>query len=172
MVTWHHLAVHLSCANTLIYTTNCTKDDHVTEYSIAHAHRLIGSAIYDILVVMGLLMIAGFIAVGAYFLTTGEESIPANSLFFQLYLLLVICGYFIYFWKRAGQTVGMKAWRIRLVNQKNEAISMKQLIIRLLVAIPAYCLLFLGVFWQYWDKSGLNWHDHASGTKLIYIPKS
>ena len=144
----------------------------MTEYSTAHIHRIIGSAIYDLLVVMGLLMIAGFIAVGAYHLITGEEAIPANSLVFQLYLLAVISGYFLYFWKRSGQTVGMKAWRIRLVNRKKEAISVKQLLIRQLVAIPAYCLLLLGVIWQYWDKSGLNWHDHASGTKLIYIPKN
>jgi uncharacterized RDD family membrane protein YckC len=143
----------------------------VTDYPTAHAHRIIGSAFYDLLIILGLLMIAGFIAVGIYHFITGKEAIPANNLLFQLYLLSVISGYFLYFWKHSGQTVGMKAWRIKLVNLKNESISVKQLVIRQLVAIPAYCLLFIGVLWQYWDKSRLSWHDHASSTKLIYIPK-
>lgn len=143
----------------------------MTEFPRPHIHRLIGSALYDLLIILGLLMIAGFLAVGAYYLMTGEESIPENNLFFQLYLLAVISGYFLYFWKKSGQTVGMKAWRIKLISQYDRQLGFKSLLLRQVTAIPAYGLLFLGVLWQYWDKAGLNWQDRASGTKMIYIPK-
>ncbi|MDX1341693.1 MAG: RDD family protein [Reinekea sp.] len=140
------------------------------EYKQAHSHRAIGSVIYDALVLLGLLMIAGFIAVGLHFWVTGSEVIPHN-LIFQLYLLVIIIGYFLYFWRKSGQTVGMKAWRIKLVNQKSGAPTVKQLLVRLFIALPAYALLCVGVFWQYWSKDGLTWQDKVSQTKLIHIPK-
>lgn len=136
----------------------------------AHSHRILGSVIYDTLIIMGLLMIAGFIAVGIHKLVTGQDTLE-HSPVFQAYLLLVIALYFLYFWKRAGQTVGMKAWSIKLVNLADQPLSYQQLIIRWLVAIPAYACLLLGVLWQYWSRDGLNWHDKASNTKLVFMPK-
>jgi len=142
----------------------------VQDQKRAHSHRIIGSAIYDGLVILGLLMIVGFLAVGIHYWVTGAETIE-NSLAYQIFLLLVIISYFLYFWRASGQTVGMKAWRIKLVNLEPNPIKPSQMALRLLMAIPAYSCLFLGVLWQYWGKSGLNWHDIASKTKLIYLPK-
>jgi uncharacterized RDD family membrane protein YckC len=143
----------------------------VQDFKQAQAHRIIGSAIYDGLVVMGLLMIAGFIAVLINKLLTGEESIGSNPAF-QLYLVLVIVGYFLYFWNKSGQTVGMKAWRIKLINQETTTITNKQLLIRLMVAIPSFLLCGLGVLWQYIGKQKLNWQDIASNTRIVHMPKT
>jgi uncharacterized RDD family membrane protein YckC len=136
----------------------------------AHSHRILGCVIYDTLIVMGLLMITSSIAVGFHKLLSGQDTLEHSRLF-QAYLLLVIALYFIYFWKRAGQTVGMKAWRVKLVNIADQPLSYRQLIIRWLVAIPAYACLLVGVFWQYWSHDGLNWHDKASNTRLVFTPK-
>jgi uncharacterized RDD family membrane protein YckC len=135
------------------------------------SHRIIGSALYDWLIILGLLMIAGFLAVQLNLLLTGAEAIEPHNRLFQVYLLTVIVGYFFYFWHRSGQTVGMKAWRIRLVALDGGALSVRQMSLRMLGALPAFGLCLLGVLWHYWDKSGLNWHDHISQTKLVYRPK-
>jgi len=119
---------------------------------------------------MGLMMIAGFIAVGVNRLVTGQETIE-NSPLFQIYILVLIISYFFYFWHRSGQTVGMKAWRIKLISQDQTPLTVKKMSIRIIVAVPSFCLLLIGVLWQYLDKSDLNWQDHASQTKLIYMPK-
>lgn len=141
-------------------------------YQRAHSHRIIGSAVYDALVLMGLLMIAGFIAVGLHYWITDEETIQPNSLPFQLYLLTLVIGYFLYFWRKSGQTVGMKAWRIKLISLEDAPITLKQALLRLLVAMPSFACFLVGVLWQYIDKDQLNWQDRASQTKLVYLPKT
>ncbi|WP_040557465.1 RDD family protein [Reinekea blandensis] len=135
----------------------------------AHTLRAVGAVIYDGLIMLGLLMIAGALALPVNRLLTGDASDGSHPLF-QIYLLLVLSGYYLYFWKRSGQTVGMKAWRLKLVAQSDEPMTIRQLLIRQVTAIPAY-LLIVGVFWQYWDKDELNWQDRASGTRLIYLGK-
>lgn len=139
-------------------------------YTRAHSHRLIGSVIYDGLVIMGILMIAGAMALPVNQWITGDTS-DGSYLLYQVYLLVVVLSYFLYFWKKSGQTVGMKAWRIKLISREDSPLTVKQLLLRLVVAIPAYLLLFLGVLWQYWDKDQLNWQDRASKTKIVYLPK-
>jgi uncharacterized RDD family membrane protein YckC len=137
----------------------------------APSHRIIGSAIYDWLIILGLLMIGGFLAVQLNLLFTGAEAIAPHNRLFQVYLLTIIVGYYLYFWRRSGQTVGMKAWRIRLVALNGEPLNVRQMSLRMLGAVPAFGVCLLGVLWHYWDKSGLNWHDHISQTKLVYRPK-
>ena len=136
----------------------------------AHSHRIIGSAIYDGLVLMGVVMIAGAFFLPLNQFITGDPSDGSHPIF-QLYLVLVVVGYFFYFWKKSGQTVGMRAWRIKLVNVNDQSITLKQLTVRLIVAIPSYLLLLAGVLWQYVDSNQLNWQDRASGTKLVHLPK-
>lgn len=119
---------------------------------------------------MGLLMVAGALALPLNHLITGDAADGSHPVF-QIYLIAVFFGYFIYFWKRSGQTVGMKAWRLKLVSLDSTPLTWQQLSVRLLVAVPAYLLLGLGVLWQYWDRDHLNWHDRASRTKLVYLGK-
>lgn len=137
----------------------------------SHSHRLILSALYDWLVLLGLIFIAAFVAVAVNKLITGQESLEQDAIM-QLWLTFVVASYFGYFWKRWGQTVGMRAWRIMLVSQDNQPLTIKQIALRLISAIPAYGLLLIGVFWQYIDPHNLNWHDRASGTVMKFIPKS
>jgi uncharacterized RDD family membrane protein YckC len=136
----------------------------------AHLHRIIGSVIYDWLVLLGLLMIFGFIAVAANHSLTGEESIKANNHLFQLYILTVVVGYYTYFWQRSGQTVGMKAWKLKLQSIDQQPVSFKQTLVRLVVSVPAYFLGLVGILWVY-TPAQRTWQGLASGTQLIYIPK-
>lgn len=136
----------------------------------AHLHRIIGSVIYDWLVLLGLLMIFGFIAVAANHSLTGEESIPANNHLFQLYILAVVICYYAYFWQRSGQTVGMKAWKLKLQSIDLQPINFKQTLVRLLVSIPAYLLGLAGILWVY-TPARRTWQGLASGTQLIHLPK-
>lgn len=133
-------------------------------------YRIIGSVIYDWLVVLGLLMIFGFFAVAINHSLTGQEAISSENILFKLYVLAVVSLYFLYFWHRSGQTVGMKAWKIQLQSADQAPIKAKQLITRLIVAIPSYALGLLGVLWLY-TPSKRTWQDMASGTQIAFKPK-
>lgn len=137
----------------------------------APIHRILGSAFYDGLISLGILMIAGAIAVGFNKLITGQDALDAN-LIYQLYLVASVVSYFVFFWHKSGQTVGMKAWRIKLVSEKSHSMSRMALVKRFLVAIPAYAFLLIGVLWQYLGSDNKMWHDTASQTYLIHIPKN
>lgn len=110
--------------------------------------RRIGALIYDALVVASLLIIAGFIGMGVakLLLVTGMASVPAGedtvwlltrhnlSLIYTLWLAFVICGFYTWFWTRAGQTIGMRAWRLRIQNEDGSNIRVTQALIRLATA--------------------------------------
>lgn len=110
--------------------------------------RRLGALIYDALVVTSLLIIAGFIGMGVakLLLITGMASVPAGedtvwlltrhhlSLIYTLWLAFVICGFYTWFWTRAGQTLGMRAWRLRIQNADGSHIRITQALIRLATA--------------------------------------
>lgn len=140
--------------------------------SSASLLRILGSVFYDWLIVLSLLMIGGFFIVPLYSVLSGNESFMAGSPFFRLYVLAIITLYFGYFWMRSGQTVGMKAWRIKLIGVENPKITAKQVIIRLIVAMPAYGFALLGLFWRFIDPHQRSWLDLTSNSCLIFLPKT
>lgn len=106
--------------------------------------RRLGALLYDYLVVIALLIIAGFIGMGVaqLLLATGMATVPEGkdaswlltSPLYSAWLALVICGFFTWFWTRAGQTIGMRAWRLRIQNVDGSNIRITQALIRLATA--------------------------------------
>ena len=47
----------------------------------------------------------------------------------------------------------------------------RQALIRLAVAQASWLCAGLGFFWQLWDRQARTWHDIASGTQLVTLPK-
>ena len=86
-------------------------------------------------------------------------------------LMLGSCsGFYLWFWTHSGQTLGMLAWRIKLVNNTGHLITVQQGIVRLLAAWPAFFLLGLGYLWLYVDPLGDAVHDKFSKTRVIIVP--
>ena len=103
--------------------------------------RRLGALLYDYLVVIALLIIAGFIGMGVahLLLATGMAHVPEGkdaawlltSPLYSAWLAFVICGFYTWFWVRAGQTIGMRAWRLRIQNLDGSNIRVTQALIRL-----------------------------------------
>lgn len=133
--------------------------------------RLIGCVLYDWLIVIGLLMLAGFLAVGVNKLITGEDAISAGNPAFLSWNIGVIYLYFAGFWISKRQTVGMKAWRIHLATTDATPLSWKHVTLRFFCAIPSWGLVLAGLLWRYFNPQRLCWHDQYSQTQLVYTPK-
>jgi uncharacterized RDD family membrane protein YckC len=103
----------------------------------------------------------------AYPITKGQASIG-----YHLYIYAICFFYFAYPWKKTGQTVGMLAWRIQLQSNTSQTCTWSQLLIRFMVALVSWSLLGLGFWRMLFDKEQRTWHDLASRTKLVYLPKS
>ena len=119
---------------------------------------------YDSLLLFSVLFFAAAIA---YPVTGGK-----NSLAYQLYLLMICFFYFTWPWLRSGQTLGMKAWRIRLCSNNDKPITLRQILLRFVMAIVSWCSLGIGFFWSLIDKQQRTWHDWVSETQLVFYKPS
>ena len=81
-------------------------------------------------------------------------------------------GFYIWFWTKSGQTLGMIAWRIKLESLDGGLINFKQGMIRYIAAWPAFFLLGLGYLSIYLNSNGDAAHDRVSRSKVVVLPKS
>jgi uncharacterized RDD family membrane protein YckC len=120
--------------------------------------RRLASMTYELLLVAAVLFVATFV-----YLMFRDPRAPGGLIFFQIYLLLIMAGYFLWFWLHGGQTLAMKTWRLRLVAADGGSVSYRQALIRFAAA-------FIGIplFWWVWlDPDGQFLHDRLAGTRLI-----
>ena len=80
--------------------------------------------------------------------------------------------FYIWFWMRTGQTLGMIAWRIKAVRVDGGLMNLQQGALRFVLAWPAFFCLGIGYLWLYIDRNGDALHDKLSGTRVIVLPKS
>ena len=77
-----------------------------------------------------------------------------------------------WFWTRAGQTIGMRAWRLHLVSVDGVPVSQRQAWLRFGMAIISLLALGIGFLWSLFDRDRRCWHDMVSGTRLIRVHSS
>lgn len=130
--------------------------------------RRLAAGAYDLLLVTALLICA---AVPLPFLPHSTVASGWGRLLVQIYLGLVCTGFFCWFWVHGGQTLGMRAWRLRVVTTAGTALSWPHALRRCAAAVISLLPLGLGVIWAGIDRHGLAWHDRLSGTRLILLPR-
>lgn len=70
-------------------------------------------------------------------------------------------------WRRGGQTIGMKPWRVYVDAASGGPASLRALWIRFLVGCVSLAAGGLGFWWALFDRDRLTWHDRASGTRFV-----
>ena len=75
-------------------------------------------------------------------------------------------------WRRGGQTLGMRPWRIRVVAADGGTPSAGALWRRYAVGMLSLLAGGLGFWWAWIDRAGLTWHDRASATRIVRLPKA
>ena len=141
---------------------------------IAPLWRKLAAMIYDGLVVCAITMGYGFSVIGVKYglfgfeLAEGEKAqLPELAI---LGLLASIGLFYCFFWRRAGQTVGMRAWRLRVESLSGCNLSWQQGMLRFICANLSFWLAGIGYWWQLADKSG-SLHDRLSQSRVVVLPK-
>lgn len=119
---------------------------------------------------------------------------PAFRNFVLVPALVVVTWLFYgYFWTRAGQTLGMQTWRLRVLRADGTRLRWSDAIARCAAAclFPLACGLasmlavrsagaflfsvalgFVGNYlWMLWSPRRLAWHDQLSATEVWRLPK-
>lgn len=134
-------------------------------------HRLLAMA-YDALVLLALYIILGGLLFTALTQVSGSEEMlraspaQAATIFYTITFL-----YYMHSWRRGGQTIGMKAWRLYLTTEDNSPVRLSHCILRSGAGFFSLGIVGLGYFWMLIDKRQRTWHDIASLTRVIHKPK-
>ncbi|MCL9775616.1 RDD family protein [Vibrio methylphosphonaticus] len=144
--------------------------------------RRLGALFYDSLIVLALVMMAGGLVVAilealvaAGLLSYGSYTDvsdllsrhPVWSPIYTAYLAIVWVYFFVYFWTKAGQTLGMRAWKLQVQNLQGGRITVTQALIRL--ATSAFGLANLAVPV---DTKKRGFQDIWAKTQVVVLPKA
>ncbi len=131
--------------------------------------RRLAAMSYDLILVFGLLLVGVALVVLPYSAFSGQPFPRSGWMhhLFQLYLLSMLSGFYLYFWTHGGQTLGMRAWRLRLVREDGQPLTWADGSKRLFWA----CLTLapLGLLPMVWDAQGRGLYDRLSRTKMVLL---
>lgn len=138
--------------------------------------RRLGAMLYDAFLVVAIwLLMAGLhLLVVRHLVGLPAEQVGVGFLqvaSLRLIMLVSAFAFFAFFWCRGGMTLGMQAWRLRVQTLDGHAISLRQAMVRYLVAWLSVAALGLGYLWVLFDAERRSWSDIASGTRVVVLPK-
>ena len=126
--------------------------------------------LYDLFPALALWFVVGAISLQLH----GGQPVRADTLagWLELVALWGVTGaYAIASWRRGGQTLGMRPWRLKVEARDGGAASWRALSIRYAVGTASLLLAGLGFWWAWIDRDRLTWHDRVSGTRLVRMQK-
>ncbi len=124
--------------------------------------RRLAAIAYDAFLLFALLFVATALALPL----TGGEAIAPGTATYPLYLLGVSYLYFGWCWTHGGQTLGMRAWHIRVRTREGGAVPWRRGSMRFLASLLSWGAAGAGFLWAAVDRERLAWHDRLSHTVL------
>ncbi len=128
--------------------------------------RRFAAIVYDSLLIAAILYAA---AIPAVWLHGG--AVPPGLPWFQAWLAFAAWLYLAASWTRGGQTLGMRAWRCRLVTAAGGPVGWGRAAVRFAAAAVSWACLGLGFWWALADRERRTWHDRWSGTRIVLLPR-
>ncbi|KAF0814048.1 hypothetical protein IGB42_01728 [Andreprevotia sp. IGB-42] len=177
--------------------------------NVAGAPRLAGwwrrffAWLYELLLLVPVILLAGIPALALQAVlqsllggvkVDGVIDTPFAHMLNFAWLMAVSFFYFAWCWRRGGQTLAMKTWRVRILAVNGQPVSLRAAAIRFFAAfacwfplIPLWMLarrdpqwipyawfsfgLFLApFFWAFADREKQLLHDRLAGTRLVFAP--
>lgn len=109
-----------------------------------------------------------FVLAGVFTLAHGDSIRGGWLGLLEFVALWLAAGlYAVLSWRRGGQTLGMRPWRLRVVAADGGAASTSALWLRYAVGSASLLLAGLGFWWAWIDRNRLAWHDRVSGTRML-----
>lgn len=139
-----------------------------TVVELAGLRRRIASMVYEGLLLAGILALTFMVPnliLGVLF----SWSMPGWAMW--IHVLLVLGGYFVWYWTRQGQTLAMQTWRLRIVSADDGRSPRASVAwLRYLLCWPSLWLFGIGVMWALVDRDRQFLHDRLAGTRIVLLP--
>jgi len=158
--------------------------------------RLLASMLYEGLAVAAILLAGALAFVGAAAVARGGQPFqagPVAQTLLQVFLVGLLAAYFVRCWTRGGQTLAMKAWKLRVVMPDGTPLGHGRATVRfvLAAAIIGPAVVAAAYLWRHPEArvawlaaapalADLAWpladrdrrllHDRLAGTRIIFAP--
>lgn len=127
--------------------------------------RRLAAILYDSFVVCSFVLL---ITIIAFIVNKGRSFLPYQEIFISY--LIVGTGFFLaWFWQKSGQTLGMLAWKIKVVDTYHNNISWKRALLRYYLAFIGLTMGGVSLLWCLLDKDQQSLHDRLAGTKVVRL---
>ncbi len=130
----------------------------------ASVFRRFAAFCYDLLLLAALLFCFTLLVL----LLRGGREIAPGTIWFELCLVAVTAMFFCGFWLHGGQTLGMRAWRIRVVAD-GTALTWQRALARFAAATVSLAPAGLGLWWALLDGERRSWHDRWTRTRVVRV---
>jgi uncharacterized RDD family membrane protein YckC len=129
----------------------------------AHLGWRLLAVLYDSLPMIPLV----FLTSALLLLAHGGKPVETGSWLSWLEILIylgVVGSYAVISWRRGGQTMGMRPWRLMVVDYEGKNAALSKLCLRYLIAMLSGGVVLL---WSLIDKEKRGLHDIISGTYFV-----
>ena len=142
-----------------------TADRRETGHIPCGLARRVMVMVYDALVILALMMLATGIVLWIHpvTLTAGKD------FWYSLYLLAIWFLYLAWCWQHGGVTLGMRAWRVRLLTDDLQPMSWTQSVLRFVTSLISGLPFGAGYLWALFDRENRAWHDRWSRSRLCLV---
>lgn len=130
--------------------------------------RLAACMLYDGLVVLAL----SFALALGFILLFGDASHGLKRYALQLFLWLGVGLYFVWCWRKSGQTLAMQTWQLKLSHGQANLLNWPQALIRYALASLSLGAFGLGFAWAVFDRDGLFLHDRLLNSRITFVPRT
>lgn len=151
---------------------------------LASLRRRLAAMLYESLLLLGVIAL-GFLVPWGVVLGLWGQAGHSDSLLRMpawvgqlelLHLIVLLGGYFVWLWRRNGQTLAMQTWGLQLVEtQSGTKPSLRRCLLRYVLAWPSTLLVLsgLGILWAaFVDRDRQFLHDRLAGTVVVFNPRS
>ncbi|MBU3017144.1 RDD family protein [Paraglaciecola agarilytica] len=151
-------------------------------YHRAGFFRRLAAIIYDILVAVAVGMCAAMVMLVAMLLLVENNVLnnhgyehfsdliqhaPVYQYILQGWVAAWVIAFFLWFWRNGGQTIGMRAWRLRIVSTSDNPLTYTRAFVRMVTSFLGLGTLL--VLLDYKHKQSLQ--DRIAGTEVICLTK-
>ena len=113
-----------------------------------------------------LLLAVWFLATALVLPFNAGQAFSSDQYFYPIYLVTIAFVFYAWFWTHGGQTLGLRAWKIKVCSRNGGPVGWRQAAVRFTAAALSWTCFGLGFLWCLFDKNRLCWHDYLSNTRL------
>lgn len=94
---------------------------------------------------------------------------PLDLALRDVWLLALAAAYFVVSWVKVGQTIGMRAWKLKLVLEDGGRVDTRVAVLRFLLALVSLAVAGCGFWYALFDPEKRAWHDKLCGTRMVRL---